>query len=50
MSGQPDVDEKAIVAFERALRAIILVTASSAALAGLIGWVWVEPNNARAGS
>jgi EmrB/QacA subfamily drug resistance transporter len=50
MSGQPGVDEKAIVAFERALHAIILITASSAALAGLIGWVWVEPNNARAGS
>ena len=50
MSGQPGVNEEAIAAFERALRAIMLVTASCAALAGLIGWVWVEPNNARAGS
>jgi len=50
MSGQPGVDKQAIVAFERALRAIMLITASCAALAGLIGWVWVEPNNARAGS
>ena len=50
MSGQPGVDEQAIVAFERALRAIMLITASCAALAGVIGWVWVEPNNARAGS
>jgi hypothetical protein len=50
MSGQPGVNEEAIAAFERALRAIMLVTASCAALAGLIGWMWIEPNNARASS
>jgi hypothetical protein len=50
MSGQGGVDAKAIAAFERALRAIMLVTAACAALAGLIGWVWIEPNSARAGS
>jgi len=50
MSGQPGVDGEAIVAFEHALRAILLVAASCAALAGLIGWVWIEPNGARASS
>jgi EmrB/QacA subfamily drug resistance transporter len=50
MSGQGGVETKAIAAFERALRAIMLMTAACAALAGLIGWVWIEPNSARAGS
>ena len=44
MSGQPDVNEKAIDAFERALRSIMLVAASCAALAGLIAWAWIESN------
>jgi EmrB/QacA subfamily drug resistance transporter len=49
MSGRPAVEEEAIVAFEHALRAILLVAASCAALAGFIGFVWIEPNSARAG-
>jgi hypothetical protein len=48
MSGHPGIDEKTILAFEHALRAILLVAASCAALAGFIGWVWIEPNGARA--
>ena len=41
MSGQPGVNQEAIAAFEGALRTIMLVTTSCAALAGLIGWLWV---------
>jgi EmrB/QacA subfamily drug resistance transporter len=48
MSGQPAIDEKAIAAFARALRTIMLETATCAALAGLIGWLWTEPNGAHA--
>ena len=44
MSGQPGTSAGAIAAFERALRAIMLVPASFAALAGLAGWVWIEPS------
>lgn len=48
MSGQPGVDEKAIAAFEDALRAIMLLTASCAALAGAAGRLWIESNNSEA--
>jgi predicted MFS family arabinose efflux permease len=47
MSGQVGARAEAIAAFERALRAIMLVPASCAALAGLAGWVWIEPNSVR---
>jgi EmrB/QacA subfamily drug resistance transporter len=50
MSGQPGIDEKTTLAFEHALRTILLVAAGCAALAGLVGWVWIEPNGARAKS
>jgi hypothetical protein len=50
MSGQAGVDEEAIAAFKHAFRAIMLVTASCAAFAGLIGFVWMEPNRASAKS
>jgi EmrB/QacA subfamily drug resistance transporter len=50
MSGQPDASAEAVAAFGRALRAIMLVPASSAALAGLIGWLWIEPTTARVSS
>ncbi|WP_043159963.1 MFS transporter [Bradyrhizobium sp. Ai1a-2] len=43
MSGQADANAAAMAAFERALRTIMLVPASCAALAGLAGWVWIEP-------
>ena len=46
MSGQAGVDEEVVVAFKHALRAIMLVTAGCAALAGFIGFVWMEPNRA----
>jgi EmrB/QacA subfamily drug resistance transporter len=50
MSGQAGVPEEAIAAFRRALRTVMLVTASCAALAGLIGWQWLAPNRAHARS
>ncbi|MGY3618599.1 MFS transporter [Bradyrhizobium sp. USDA 10063] len=46
MSGEPGANAAAIAAFERALRTIMLVPASCAALAGLAGWVWIEPRRA----
>jgi EmrB/QacA subfamily drug resistance transporter len=45
MSGQPGVDHEAIAAFDRAVRTVMLVTAGSAAIAGVVGWVWVGPNS-----
>jgi hypothetical protein len=50
MSGQAGTRAETIAAFERALRAIMLVPASCATLAGLIGWVWIEPNSVSASS
>ena len=50
MSGQPGANAEAIAAFDRALHTIMLVPVSCAALAGLIGWVWIEPNSVRASS
>jgi hypothetical protein len=50
MSGQPGTNAQAIAAFERALRAIMLGPASCAALAGLAGWLWIDPNSVRANS
>lgn len=48
MSGLPGANAEAIAAFERALHATMLVPASCAALAGLAGWVWIEPDSVRA--
>ncbi|WP_407178446.1 MFS transporter [Bradyrhizobium sp. STM 3562] len=50
MSGQPAANAEAIAAFERALRTIMLMPASCAALAGLTGWIWIEPSGPRASS
>jgi predicted MFS family arabinose efflux permease len=50
MSGQPGAGAEATAAFERALSAIMLVPASCAALAGLAGWLWIEPGGVRATS
>lgn len=50
MSGQVDARAEAIAAFARALRAIMLVPATCAALAGLAGWVWIAPNSMRGSS
>jgi EmrB/QacA subfamily drug resistance transporter len=44
MSGQSGIHEEVITAFERGLRTIMLVTASCAGLAGLIGWLGIETN------
>jgi EmrB/QacA subfamily drug resistance transporter len=42
MSGQPGTNTETIAAFQRALRTIMLVPASCSALAGLVGWLWIE--------
>ena len=48
MSGQSGANAEAIAAFGHALHATMLVPASCAALAGLAGWVWIEPSSERA--
>ncbi|MDI4235222.1 MFS transporter [Bradyrhizobium sp. Arg237L] len=50
MSGQASAGAEAIAAFERALHAIMLVPAGCAALAGVTGWMWIEPRRAPASS
>jgi len=50
MSGEPAATAQAIAAFERALRATLLVPASCAALAGLAGLACIEPKRVDAGS
>jgi len=49
MSGQSGADAAAITAFEHARRTVMLVTAGCAALAGLFGWLAIEPDDAPAG-
>ena len=49
MSGQPGVQGEAIAALEQALRAIMLVNAGCAALAGVIGWLGIAPDRLHAG-
>jgi hypothetical protein len=39
-----------MVAFQRALRTAMLVPAACAALAGVAGFVWIEPHSAREAS
>jgi hypothetical protein len=43
LAGQAGIAEAAIVAFDRALRTVMLVTAFCAALAGVAGWFWIRP-------
>jgi EmrB/QacA subfamily drug resistance transporter len=43
LAGQAGVSEDAIAAFDRALRAVMLVTALCAALGGIAGWLWIRP-------
>jgi EmrB/QacA subfamily drug resistance transporter len=50
MSGQPGASAEAIAAFERALRAVMIVAASCAALSGLVAWLSVGSNRAPAPS
>jgi hypothetical protein len=50
MSGLSGADQEALAAFQRAMRTVMLMTASCAALAGLVGLVWIEPDSARARS
>jgi EmrB/QacA subfamily drug resistance transporter len=50
MSGQSGASGEAIAAFRRALTMVMLVTASCAALAGVIGGLWIGSNGAHARS
>ena len=43
LAGQDGVAQDAIGAFDRALRAVMLVAALCAALAGIAGWLWIQP-------
>ena len=43
LAGRADVTGGATAAFDRALRTVMLVTAFSAALAGVAGWLWIRP-------
>jgi EmrB/QacA subfamily drug resistance transporter len=47
LAGQPGANE-AIAAFDRALRTVMVVTAVCAAIAGVAGWLWIQPNGADA--
>jgi MFS family permease len=42
-AGEAGVPADAIAAFDRALRTVMLVTASCALLAGVAGWLWIRP-------
>src|ERR1700676_1249973 len=43
LAGEAGVTADAIAAFDRALRTVMLVTASWALLAGVAGWLWIRP-------
>ena len=43
LAGQDGVTQDAIGAFDRALRTVMLVAALCAALAGIAGWLWIQP-------
>jgi EmrB/QacA subfamily drug resistance transporter len=43
LAGEVGVPAGAIAAFDRALRTVMLVSALCAALAGVIGWLWIQP-------
>jgi EmrB/QacA subfamily drug resistance transporter len=42
-AGEAGVPAGAIAAFDRALRTVMLVTASCALFAGVAGWLWIRP-------
>jgi hypothetical protein len=42
LAGQPDVASGAAAAFDRALRSVMLVAASCAALGGIVGWLTIR--------
>jgi MFS family permease len=44
LAGQADVAADATAAFHHALRFVLLVTASCAALGGAVGWLTIRPN------
>jgi predicted MFS family arabinose efflux permease len=47
LAGQADVAAGATAAFDRALRFVMLVTASCAALGGAVGWLTIRQNGAK---
>jgi EmrB/QacA subfamily drug resistance transporter len=50
MSGQPGANGSAIAAFGQALSMVMLLTAACAAVAGVVGGLWIAPNSAHARS
>jgi hypothetical protein len=42
MSGQAGIHDETTGAFRSALHTVMVATASCAALAGFIGWRWIE--------
>jgi hypothetical protein len=48
LAGEAGVTADAIAAFGRALRTVMLVSALCAALAGVIGWLWIRAKGAEA--
>src|SRR5712692_2177288 len=48
LAGEAGVPAGAIAAFDRAFRTVILVTALCAALAGVTGWLWIQPEGSEA--
>jgi hypothetical protein len=43
LAGQAGVPQDAKAAFDRALRTVMLVAATCAALGGIAGWLWIRP-------
>ena len=43
LAGQAGADEAAVAAFDRALRAVMLIAALCAALGGVMSWLWIRP-------
>jgi EmrB/QacA subfamily drug resistance transporter len=48
LAGETGVAASAVVAFDRALRSVMLVTAFCAALGGIAGWLWIRPTGSGA--
>jgi MFS family permease len=43
LAGQAGADEAAVAAFDRALRAVMLIAALCGALGGVMSWLWIRP-------
>jgi EmrB/QacA subfamily drug resistance transporter len=47
LAGQAGVPQDAKAAFDRALRTVMLVAATCAALGGIAGWLWIRPTGSQ---